>query len=144
MTWVVVGVIALIGAIAGMIYYFKDSVEWVDALWEGFKSLISPITELVGWFDTLLEKFDIYNKAKEGLAGITDVISEGAGGVFSMMKSMVGMDDGRGDQAGSGIDNSMSKSIIDVNVAALPGSSAEASKRGYKGVNLRNLEGGVS
>lgn len=167
--WIVLGVIALIGAIALLIYYWEDITKWVGELWDkftgfitslnlvenaigfvkgAFEVLTAPIRYVIDLIDTFLSKFDIYNQAKEK---ITDL----AEGAWSGTKSFFGF----GDEDKENSDNKMSDkdngplaidnttknhSVIDVNIKADGGEVVEQKATSNNGkVRLNNVSNGI-
>lgn len=162
-TWIVVGVIALIAAVVALIYYWEDITAWVGKLWDkftgfvgslnlvengiglisgAFDALTAPIRYVIDLIDTFLSKFDIYNKAKAKVTAIGDSISEGVSSAWDSAKSWVGLGD---DEAqNSGVDNTTKNhTVVDVNVTAVGGAKADSSARGTGGIKLRTVENGI-
>lgn len=138
-TWIVVGFIAVVGAIVALIVYWKDITEWVGTLWDkvtGFISslnilsnvllaiggvfgvLVAPIKYVLDLLDSFLAKFDIYNKAKQAVVGYADKVKEASAGAYNTATDFMGFSDTK-TQSATPIDNvNKNHTVVDVKVTA--------------------------
>lgn len=139
LTWVVIGVVALIAVVATLIIYWKEITEWVGALWDkivGFISslnilsnillaikgifsiLVAPIKFVLDLLDSFLSKFEIYNKAKQAVVGYADKAKEAGAGAYNSAMEFMGMGDNK-TQNTTPIDNvNKNHTVVDVKVTA--------------------------
>lgn len=139
LTWIVIGVVALIAVVATLIIYWKEITEWVGALWDkivGFISslnilsnillaikgifsiLVAPIKFVLDLLDSFLSKFEIYNKAKQAVVGYADKAKEAGAGAYNSAMEFMGMGDNKTQNA-TPIDNvNKNHTIVDVKVTA--------------------------
>ncbi|MEH6649986.1 MAG: phage tail tape measure protein [Motiliproteus sp.] len=69
MTWVVIGVVALIAAVAGLIIYWDElKAAFMDSSWG--KGLMNIVSSMVGWFTSLGGVFDWVMDKLEVIPGI--------------------------------------------------------------------------
>lgn len=153
-TWIIAGVIALVGAVVGLIVYWKEITEWVGKLWDklagfaksnefvqasimgigtAFDFILSPIQKAIDFIDKLLSKFEIYNNVKDTIAGAWDIT-----------KQALGFGDNQ-EPATQTIDNvNKNHTIVDVNVTATGGAITEQKAQSTGGrVKLNTANNGV-
>ena len=138
-TWVVGAIVALIGAIALLIIYWKDITQWVSVLWEKFTGFISslnlvenalfgiksvfeiltaPIQFVIGLLDTFLSKFELYNIAKEKAFNVAGSIIDATKGAYNATMASMGIND-TSTQNTTPIDNTnKNHTVVDVRVMA--------------------------
>lgn len=80
-TWVVVGIIALIAVVGLLIYYWKDLTTWVNTLWGQFLEFISPIMnvgsaveEMQNKFISFVSSFNIIDNAISGIKSAFEIL----------------------------------------------------------------------
>lgn len=80
-TWVVVGIIALIAVVGLLIYYWKDLTTWVNTLWGQFLEFISPIMnvgsaveEMQNKFISFVSSFNIIDNAINGIKSAFEIL----------------------------------------------------------------------
>lgn len=80
-TWVVVGIIALIAIVAVLIYYWKDLTTWVNALWNDFLGFIAPIAnvgtaieEMQNKFINFVSSFNLIDSAINGIKSAFEIL----------------------------------------------------------------------
>lgn len=147
---VIAGIALLVAGIVALAVYWDDIMSfifgdnqfetWGDMVRGVFDALTAPIRLVIQLIDWFLSKFEIYNKAK---AAITDA----SGRAWDWVKNKTGFgDDDEGTNANvSAIDNTVKNhSVIDVNVTATGGAKAETATKSESGVNLRNIDNGIS
>ena len=124
LTWVVIGVMALIAVIIALIYYWEDITKWVGELWNkfnnfisqspilqsalsaianAFQTLSSPISFALDLLDRLLSKIELYNKLKASI-----------GGAWTGAKNLLGF----GDSIGTINNVQKNHTVVDVNLKA--------------------------
>jgi len=147
MTWMVIGVIALISAIGALIYYWSDFATWVGVLWDKFMlftgigqlfasvsdyimSFVKPITDVLDLVDLLIGKLDIFQ-------GVKNLVSSITGGATSWANV--------GDESHSKVDNvNKAHTVIDVNILSPDGVATETTEKSSTGgVTLRTIDNGI-
>jgi TP901 family phage tail tape measure protein len=167
-TWIILGIVALIATIALLIYNWEEVVIWLKQAWFNFKNLLMPIYELVAGFGQFIGTSELMQNAIDGvIAGFKlltapirvalDLLDKFLSKfeIYNKIKNQAGM---IGESIGVGIDtawdnaksfvgigdlNTSSRTTIDVNVTAKQGAVAEVAKKGNQGINLRNVANGI-
>lgn len=139
-TWIVMAVVALIGALIALIYYWEDITRWVGELWNKFTGFVSslnlvenalngvkamfttltaPIQYVIDLIDTFLSKFDIYNKAKEKVQAVAGAVEDKVANAWENTKSFFGFGSDNKTNETPQIDNvQKNHTVVDVNVQA--------------------------
>jgi TP901 family phage tail tape measure protein len=80
-TWVVVGIIALIAIVAVLIYYWKDLTTWINTLWNDFLGFIAPIAnvgtaieEMQNKFINFVSSFNLIDSAINGIKSAFEIL----------------------------------------------------------------------
>lgn len=80
-TWVVVGIIALIAIVGALIYYWKDLTDWVNVLWNDFLGFIAPIAnvgtaieEMQNKFINFVSSFNLIDSAINGIKSAFEIL----------------------------------------------------------------------
>jgi tape measure domain-containing protein len=165
-TWIIAGVIALIGAIVALIYYWEDITKWVGTLWDKFtgfvaslnivenaiggvravfETLTAPIRYVNELIDSFLSKFEIYNKAKAKVQDVAGAIENQASNAWENTKSFFGFGNEAPTQDGTQIDNTnKNHTVVDVNIQATGGTVTEQNAQSNGGrVKLNTASNGV-
>lgn len=75
-TWVVIGIIALIAIVGALIYYWKDLTTWVGTLWDEFIGFISPLQNVGNEISNMTDKFINFINSYSGISGtLSGIIS---------------------------------------------------------------------
>ena len=165
-TWIVAGIIALIGAIVALIYYWQDITNWVGQLWDKFtgfvaslnivenaigsvravfETLTAPIRYVNELIDSFLSKFEIYNQAKAKVQDIAGAIENKASNAWENTKSFFGFGSDTPTQDATQIDNTnKNHTVVDVNIQATGGVVTEQNAQSNGGrVKLNTASNGV-
>lgn len=166
-TWIIAGVVALIGAIVALIYYWQDITNWVGQLWDKFtgfvaslnivenaigsvravfETLTAPIRYVNELIDSFLSKFEIlYNKAKAKVQDIAGAIENQASNAWENTKSFFGFGNDTQAQDATQIDNTnKNHTVVDVNIQATGGVVTEQNAQSNGGrVKLNTASNGV-
>lgn len=122
-TWIVAGVIALIGAFISLVVYFDEVSASVSNV---FDEIMKPIQSAIDMVDDFLSKFELFTQAKDAVAGF------------------FGMGDDDSKTTGVPIDNvNKNHTIVDVNVKATGGIATQeraTSTAGRVKLNTANNE----
>lgn len=165
-TWIVAGIIALIGAVVALIYYWEDITNWVGKLWEKFTGFIgslnlvenalnsvkgyfnmltAPIQYVIGLIDSFMSKFEIYNQAKAKVQDIAGAIENQASNAWENTKSFFGFGNDTQTQDATQIDNTnKNHTVVNVNIQATGGVVTEQNAQSNGGrVKLNTASNGV-
>ena len=165
-TWIVAGVIALIGALIALIYYWEDITKWVGELWNKFTGFVAslnlvenalnsikgyfnmltaPIKYVIDLIDSFMSKFEIYNKAKEKVKDIAGAVENKVADAWSSTKSFFGFGNDTQTQDATQIDNTnKNHTVVDVNVQATGAVVTEQKAQTTSGrVKLNTASNGV-
>lgn len=69
-TWVVVGVVALIASVVALIYYWKDITAWVSKLWDKFTGFVSGLSLVEGAVALLAGAFSVLTAPVRFVVGL--------------------------------------------------------------------------
>lgn len=165
-TWIIAGVVALIGAIVALIYYWQDITNWVGQLWDKFtgfvaslnivenaiggvravfETLTAPIRYVNELIDSFLSKFEIYNQAKAKVQDIAGAVENQAVNAWENTKSFFGFGNDTQAQDATQIDNTnKNHTVVDVNIQATGGVVTEQNAQSNGGrVKLNTASNGV-
>ena len=166
-TWIIAGVVGITAAVIALIYYWEEITAWVSKLWEAFTGLenvqtgmeifsqamtasldaiggafnllIAPIEFALNLLDTFMSKFNLYNQAKDKIVAVGDSIGDGASSAWGWLKDKAGFSEGGEAQDPVANNSDLGYGLIEVNVRAEPGSSAETSSRSKGAINLSTI-----
>lgn len=165
LTWIVVAIVATIGAIIALIYYWEEITGWVGELWDkitGFISslnilsnvllaikgvfaiMVAPIKFVLDLLDSFLSKFEIYNKAKQNVMGFVDQTKKAGSSAWDTAKNAMGFGEDK-TQNTTPIDNvNKNHTVVDVKVTATGATVTEKKATSTGGrVNLNTGSTGV-
>lgn len=165
-TWIVAGVIALIVAVGALIYYFEDITNWVSNLWDKFTGFIgslnlvegainsvkgyfnmltAPIKYVIDLIDSFMSKFEIFNQAKAKVTDVADAVTSKVSSGWESAKSFFGFgDDKTKASTGADINNTQKNhTVVDVNVTAVGGASADTQSKSTGAVKLKTVNNGL-
>lgn len=191
-TWVVLGIVALIAIIGALIYYWNDITNAVSELWDAFinflpsinditnavanlwnkfmtfvsslniidgaingiktafEILIGPIQFVIDLIDKFLNKFEIYNEAKNKVKDIANTVETKVSGAWEDTKGFFGLGNENETKATTQsndvqIDNvNKNHTIVDVNIKAEGGTITEQNAQSTGGrVKLNTASNGV-
>ena len=157
---VTLAITALVGALVGVIVYWKELKNWVsqanirlkefidshpiiksvlDGIRAGFDALIAPIRYVTGLVDSFMDKFNSLSKIKKTLSNTQNRIKESVASGWSSVKEMLGIET----KEEKSINVSPAKTHIEVTVRAEKGTEALASVKKGKIHKLNTVYNGI-